>query len=93
MAHRIIIKPRAEIDIAETLEWYEEEKEGLALEFLNQLDAALGKIAEKPEHFQKRYRKVKIIFTKRFPYGIHYTFENGTVYVHAVMHTKREPKK
>ncbi len=92
MAHRLIIKLGAELDIAEILEWYEEEKEGLALEFLDRLDNELQRISESPEHFQKRYREIKIVFTKRFPYGIHYTFEKDTVYVHAVMHTKRRPR-
>lgn len=93
MAHRLIIKPAAEIEIAEALEWYEESKEGLGLELLEQLDECLERIANNPEHFQKRYREIKIVFTKRFPYGIHYTFESDTVYVHAVMHMKQQPRK
>ncbi len=63
MTHRLIIKPGAEIDIIEVLEWYEEEKEELAFEFLEQLDAELIRISQNPEHFQKRYRHVKIVFT------------------------------
>jgi hypothetical protein len=67
MAHRLIIKSGAELEIAEILEWYEKEKEGLALEFLDQLDVELQRISEEPGHFQKRYREIKIVFTKRFP--------------------------
>lgn len=93
MGHRLIIKPLAEIEIAEAIEWYETSKEGLGLEFIAQLDKCLERISENPEHFQKRYGEIKIVFTKRFPYGIHYTFESGTIYVHAVLHTKREPRQ
>ena len=93
MAHKIIIKPGAELDILEALEWYGDEKEALSLDFLEKLDDELNRISQNPEHFQKRYRDVKIVFTRRFPYGIHYTLENDIVYVHAVTHMKRKPKK
>ncbi|PIB25179.1 type II toxin-antitoxin system RelE/ParE family toxin [Maribacter sp. 4G9] len=92
MVHKVIIKPGAELDILEALEWYEEEKEALALDFLQRLDDELDRISKNPEHFQKRYRDIKIVFTRRFPYGIHYTLENDIVYVHAVMHMKRKPR-
>jgi len=93
MGHKLIVKPLAEIEMAEALEWYENSKQGLGLELLEQIDACLDRIVNNPEHFQKRYREIKIVYTKRFPYGIHYTFESGTVYVHALLHTKREPRK
>jgi plasmid stabilization system protein ParE len=93
MAHKVIIKPGAELDIREALEWYEEEKEGLSLDFLERLDDELARISKTPEHFQKRYRNIKIVFTKRFPYSIHYTLENDVVFVHAVLHMKSKPRK
>ena len=93
MAHKVIIKPGAELDIREALEWYEEEKEGLSQDFLERLDDELARISKNPENFQKRYRNIKIVFTKRFPYGLHYTLENDVVYMHAVLHMKRKPRK
>ncbi len=93
MAHKVIIKPGAELDILEALKWYEEEKEGLSQDFFERLDDELERISKNPGHFQKRYRNIKIVFTKRFPYGIHYTLENDIVYVHAVLHMKRKPRK
>ena len=94
MAHKVIIKPGAELDIMEALEWYGEEKEALAMDFVQRLDDELDRISKNPEHFQKRYRNIKIVFTSRFPYGIHYTtLENDIVFVHAVMNMKRKPRK
>lgn len=92
MVYKLIIKPLAEIEIAEALEWYDKEKEGLGLELLKQIDECLELISKNPECFQKRYREVKIVFTKRFPYGVHYTSEFDVIYVHAVLHTKRRPR-
>lgn len=48
MAHRIIIKPPAEIEITEALEWYEESNEGLGLGLLEQIDECLERIANNP---------------------------------------------
>jgi plasmid stabilization system protein ParE len=52
MAHKVIIKPGAELDIREALEWYEEDKEGLSRDFLERLDDELARISKNPEHFQ-----------------------------------------
>lgn len=94
MAHKIIVKPGAELDILEALEWYDKEhKDQLIDDFLERLDDELDRISKNPEHFQKRYGDIKIVFMKRFPHGIHYTLENETIFIHAVMHMKRKPRK
>jgi hypothetical protein len=56
MAHKLIIKPAAQRDMAEALHWYEEEKVGLGLKLLDSFDQALTRITDNPEYFQKRYR-------------------------------------
>ncbi|MHA7060242.1 type II toxin-antitoxin system RelE/ParE family toxin [Aquimarina sp. M1] len=91
MGYSLIIKPGAELDITEALEWYEENTE-LSLELLNEIDEVLIRIESDPNNFQKRYREIRIVFTDRFRYGVHYTIEDKTVYVQAVLHTSRKPK-
>jgi len=94
MAHKIIVKPGAELDILEALDWYEKQQQDrLIQDFLEKLDDELDRISKNPENFQKRYRNIKIVFMKRFPYGVHYTFENETIFVHAIMHMKRKPRE
>lgn len=92
MTHKLIVKPLAEKEIAEALLWYEKQKKGLAIELLNEINSVFGIIISNPENFQERYKEIRIVFTKRFPYGIHYTLENNTIYVHAVFHMKRKPR-
>lgn len=93
MAYKLILKTGAELDINEALEWYEEQKIGLASELYVEIDNAIKRIEEKPELFQIRYRNVRIVFTERFPYGVHYTIEKDKVFVHAVMKTTKKPLK
>ncbi len=91
MGYNLIIKPGAELDITEALEWYEENTE-LSPELLNEIDEVLIRIESDPNNFQKRYKEIRIVFTDRFRYGVHYTIEDKTVYVQAVLHTSRKPK-
>ena len=92
MAFSIIVKPEAEQELIEALEWYEGKQPELEAELFNEISNVLDYIVIYPEHFQKRYRNIRIRFTKRFKYGIHYTIEENTIFVHAILHTSREPR-
>lgn len=92
MDYSLIIKPKAQQDIREAIEWYKEQSENLPQKLLNRIDECLGRIEQNPEYYQKRYKDIRIIFTKKFPYGIYYTVEENTVFVHAILHTKQNPE-
>ncbi len=91
MAYNLILKSVAEQDISKAVEWYAKQAPHLPEEFITAIDYSLNSIKENPKHFQKRYGEVRIVFTERFPYGIYYTIEDDTVFVHAILHTKRNP--
>ena len=92
MAYNLIIKPQAENDIDNALEWYSGQNEDLPLKLLNELEQSLEKIQNYPEHYQKRYNEIRIVFTKKFPYGVYYTVEENTIYIHAILHSKQNPQ-
>jgi hypothetical protein len=52
------------------------------------MSETIDRIAKNPEHFQKRYRNIKIVFTKVFPFGAHYLVEGNTVFIQRVMYQK-----
>lgn len=91
MGYNLIVKPQAEIDLDEALEWYHDQNENLSLKFISAIEKALEKIQSNPENYQKRYNEIRIIFTKAFPYGIYYTIEENTIFVHAILHHKQNP--
>lgn len=93
MAHKVIIKPEAELDIQTAINWYNEQKEALGFELLNEIIHVIDLVKENPNYFQKRYRDFRVSFTKRFKYGIHYTVENNVIYIHAVLHTNQNIKE
>lgn len=79
-------------DLEEILLWYEEQRLGLSYDFELCLEAGLFEINRNPQSFQKRYKKVKIKFIKRFPYGIHYLINLESIIIVGVFHTSRSPK-
>lgn len=92
MEFNLIVKPEAQDDIKDSLDWYIEQGENLPAKFLERLDESLTKIQKNPKHYQKRYGEVRIVFLKKFPYGIYYTIEENNIFVHAVFHNKQNPK-
>lgn len=80
------------MELREALEWYWQKDQRLASGLFQEIENVFKEISDKPELFQARYRSIRIRFTKRFSYGIHYTLEDETVFVHAILHTKRRPR-
>lgn len=79
-------------DIEEIVLWYENIRDGLSYDFELCLEIGLAEITRNPQSFQKRYKTVKIIFIKRFPYGIHYIIKENEIIIVGAFHTSRSPK-
>jgi len=92
MSYALIVKPEAENDIQVAYDWYEEQQSGLGETFLNQIDQSFNQILNNPKAFQEQYKKVRMIFTNQFPFGIHYTIEQKRIIVLAILHTSRSPE-
>ena len=88
----MIVKPPAEVDIIEAAQWYESEKIGLGEQFIKAVDDKLLLIDDNPNLYQVRYKSARLALIKRFPFAIHYTIEQETVYILAVLSTSRNPK-
>ena len=78
MAFETVISDEAKLDIEEARNYYVAVSSNLLLKFDTELIATIELIAVNPQHFQKRYRNIKIVFTKNFPFGVHYIVENNT---------------
>jgi len=92
MEYELIIKPEAEFDIAETMRWYDEKQRELGLRFIDDLDQKITKIQTNPLHYQVRYKSMRMAFFVVFQDAIHFTVEENTVYIHAVLGTARDPQ-
>lgn len=93
MLYKLIIKPLAEKEIAESLSWYYQQDKTLSHRLYKEIDHSLDQLKQEPFHQQKRYKHVRILFLDTFPYGIYYTIEDTVIYVHAFLHTKQDSRQ
>jgi plasmid stabilization system protein ParE len=88
----LIIRPEAEADLVEGFDWYEQRRNGLGDEFLNEVQTRLGTIEENPLRYAAVYRNARQALVRRFPYKVLYLFEGNRVEVLGVVHVKRQPQ-
>lgn len=71
-------------------EWYEDQQSGVGDKFLDEVEAKLGKISQKPESYSKVYKDVRKASLK-FPFSIFYIIKTPVIFILAVWHKKRHP--
>lgn len=88
MSYKLLIDQEAFDDLEKSISYYKEVSEKLANKFKKAIKKELNTIEKQPLIYQKRYREVRITFTKNFPYGIHYLVGKNKVEVIRILHTK-----
>lgn len=85
----------AEKDIEESAKWYNNQREALGIEFIDEVDKTIKSIENNPEQFQKVHQKKNIrrAAVHRFPFLVFYAIERMFITVLAVFHTSQHPKK
>ena len=88
----ILIHDEAEKELRESAEFYSNKRKGLDLEFLEEIEAALGRIRNNPKAVTQlsnsEYRRCVV---NRFPYTIFFRESDQYIYVAAIAHQKRKP--
>jgi toxin ParE1/3/4 len=94
MSYRVSIAPNAQEDIIESITWYNQEKPKLGFDFFDELSEALGTLEQNPKLFAVRFKAVRAIPLKRFPFLIYYEIldSENRVIVLGALHTSRNPK-
>jgi toxin ParE1/3/4 len=91
MATKIVLKPAAEKDIYESVEWYEEQQEKLGQRFLFELDFIFSQITSSPHLFPIVFKKFRRAVMLSFPFCVYFAVENEIIIILAVHHSKRSP--
>lgn len=92
MTYSILISDEATFDIFDAFYWYQAVEYKLSMKFEKEVESALEQIKNNPNQFQLKYKTVRVVFLKKFPFGIHYLKDKNTIKVVAVFHTGRDPK-
>ncbi|MBS1533266.1 MAG: type II toxin-antitoxin system RelE/ParE family toxin [Bacteroidetes bacterium] len=91
MAYNISLQIEAILEIREAFEWYEEQKDGLGYELLDEIETCYQNLTDNPLRYSfinPNYRRIK---TSRFPYILIYEIEGDDIIINSVRHIKRKP--
>lgn len=92
MNYQFKLTSDAETDITLAMNWYEVQRKGLGSEFILSFDAVKNIIQRSPDSYHYRYKNLRGVLLKRFPYLTLYEIDEDTIIVVAVFHTSRNPK-
>ena len=93
MIYVFVSSPAVKADIVAATNYYKAIHPKLARQFLLRIREAKTHIANSPFGFQIKYKKVRTIFLKQFPYQIHYIIDetNQVIVILAVIHAYKNP--
>jgi len=91
--YQIKIDEEALLDIKEATIWYNRKLDGLGNRFSKQVKKQINSLKNNPFICEIRYQNVCCFPIKNFPFMIHYTIEQTSLFVEifAVYHTSRNP--
>ena len=94
MSYTFALTPKAEQEIYESGDWYEEQQEGLGYRFEKEVLEKIKVITKNPLHypFKGKWREAGL---DKFPFLITYRVDedNKTLIIISVFHTSRHPKR
>jgi toxin ParE1/3/4 len=92
MPYRIVVEPRALTDIQRVIDYYDEQQIGLGKKFVDALEKYFVTISKNP-FYQVRYKIVRCLPLRKFPFMIHYYIDENikTVFIVSVFHTSQKP--
>ena len=93
MRRTFLVRPQAEGDLLEAFLWYEEQRAGLGVDLIEQVERVFDRIREHPLEPPLVHRTLRKTLVRRFPYAVFFTADDLRIDVVAVMHTARDPSK
>ena len=91
--HKLKFIEQAKEDVREAYLWYEEKRIGLGEDFLLNLSVASHQIQRRPKLHKIVFRNKRRLIIPRFPYAVVFEIDDDVVYVLAVIHASRHPKR
>jgi plasmid stabilization system protein ParE len=81
----------AEAEFDRAVEYYEDSRPGLGLEFAQEVYAAITRVIQFPDAWSPMSKNTRRCLVSRFPFGIIYQVKSGYVCIIAVADLRRRP--
>ena len=94
MAYKIVVSPRAQKEIIKAIDYYLERSEDAPSNFITQLEKCYAFLESNP-FFVIRYKNVRSLKLKKFPYSLYFTINEKTevIEILSCFHNRLNPKK
>ena len=89
---RIEFSLKALNDVKEILEYYDSLNSTLPIRFLDRIGQAKDRIINNEKGFEIKYKNVRTLLLKQFPYHLHYVLKDDKIIIIAVLHSRINPK-
>ena len=93
MRRTVRLREEADRDLATAAGWYEQKRDGLGHEFLDDALFTFQKIEEQPLAYPLVHRNARRALMTRFPFGIYFRVEQSDIVILAVIHASRNPHR
>lgn len=87
----LIFLPHAFFDVADAADWYESQKTGLGIRFLDEIERVLSRVRSNPLQFPEIEPGVRRGLLRRFPYSVYFSVGEAAIRVIAILHQHRHP--
>ncbi|MBI4851689.1 MAG: type II toxin-antitoxin system RelE/ParE family toxin [Acidobacteria bacterium] len=87
----MIIHPDAEAELNAAIDYYEECKDGLGINFLSEVQEAFRKILQNPLAWSVVRNNFRRCLVNRFPFAVIYVVVNDEIFIIAIAHAHRKP--
>lgn len=91
MKQTLILRPRARADVGDAAGWYEGQRVGLGIRFLDGLDHVFTRAQLDPWQFPEIEPGVRRGLLRKFPYTVYFPVAVSSLEVMAVLHQQRHP--
>jgi len=91
MSAKIAFRPIADAEFIESAQWYENQRAGLGLEFIDEVQKVIDTISEEPLRYPITLRDIREGVVSRFPFAVYYRVKPDRVIILAVFHSSRDP--
>jgi toxin ParE1/3/4 len=92
MSLRVVFRIAAQREFEKAVSWYNDQREGLGEEFLQEIENVVAGAAAHPERYPIVTGDVRRAVARRFPYSVFFRTRADTLVVLVVFHGRRDPE-